>query len=188
MPLFAQAGKAANERVMFLGQYPASLLASMRMRVEVVSLLPIQAVDYVGVVVAAAVARTLLAFQLALVAYRADVDVRADVATSVAQAQDALLAFQMALVASPAGVDHLLPAHAMNDVREDVATAVAQVQDALLAFQMAVVASRAGVDHLDDVLYLQKIARIDSSRRHERNLAVRILRLLFFAYLPSSYQ
>ena len=187
MPLFAQAGKAANERVVFLGQYPASLLASVRMRVEVISLLPIQAVDYVGAVVAAAVARaqdTLLAFQLALVAFRAGVDyllpiqamdyVGPVVATAVAQT---LLAFQMALVAYRADVD----------VRADVATSVAQAQDTLLAFQMALVASQAGVDHLNDVLYLQKIARIDTSRRHERNLAVRILRLLFFAYLPFCY-
>lgn len=126
---------------------------------EVVSLLPIQAMNYV----------------------------RAGVATSVAQAQDTLLAFEMALVAYRADVDHLLPFQAMNDVWEDVPTAVAQAQDALLAFQMALVASRAKEDHLNDLLYPQRIGRIPSSCDHEGNLAICILRLLFFAFLPYSH-
>ena len=78
--------------------------------VEVVSLLPIQAVTCVREDVATSVAQaqnTQFALQIALVAYRADVDVRADVATSVAQAQDALPAFQMVLVSYRVGVDHL---------------------------------------------------------------------------------
>ena len=109
-------------------------------------------------------------------------DVREDVTTAVAQTlttavAQSLLAFPIALVAYRADVD----------VWEDVVTSVAQAQDALVAFQMALVVSWVEVDHLNDVLNLQKTDGIGSSRRHGRNLAIRILRHLFFAYLPSSY-
>ena len=93
--------------------------ASVRMTlggVEAVSLLPIQAMNYVQADFATSVAQArdiLFAFQTALVASRAGVlpiqamtDVWADVATSVAQGHT-LLGFQVALVAYWAGVDHL---------------------------------------------------------------------------------